>query len=99
MANRTISGESATRIAAADDHARVGVTLRTLRELRGASVKQLAAAMDVSPHYLNNIENGHRPLSDKLLSRAATFLAVPQLAILRPGVVEPDVADASEADA
>ncbi|WP_218721434.1 helix-turn-helix transcriptional regulator [Nocardia sp. MH4] len=90
MANQTSSGELATGSAVVDDRVRVGVTLRTLRELRGASIKQLAEAMDVSPHYLNNIENGHRRLTNALLVRAAQFLVVPQLAILQPEAVAPD---------
>ncbi len=74
----------------AGERLRVGTTLRTIRELRGASIKQLADAMGIGYHYLNNIENGHRRLTNGLLTRAAEFLVVPQLAILQPDSVELD---------
>jgi transcriptional regulator with XRE-family HTH domain len=37
-----------------------GARLRTLREARGITLTELAAAMQVSPAYLSALEHGHR---------------------------------------
>lgn len=94
VATQTSPRESATRRQeVAGERLRVGTTLRTIRELRGATTKQLAEAMGIGHDYLNNIENGHRRLTGGLLARAAEFLVVPQLAILQPDSVAPDGTD------
>ena len=69
-----------------DERERVGVTLRTLRELRGYKPDEFANAIGISRPYLANIEAGRKNLTDVLLARAAKSLDVPQIAIRRPGV-------------
>lgn len=82
------SNPATGRRAAANERARVGATLRVVRELRGASVKQMADAMGVSGSYLTNIEGGFRRLTPLMLARAAQFLDVPQLALVHPESAE-----------
>lgn len=65
---------------------RVGATLRTIRELRGFTVDELAREVCISRPYLANIEAGRKPLSDVLLAKIATALGVRQLAIMRPDI-------------
>lgn len=76
------------REAPAADHQRVGATLRTLRELRGFTVDELATEMGISRPYLAHIEAGRKSLSEVLLARAAQALRVRQLAIMRSDVDE-----------
>ena len=66
-----------------DDWVRVGETLRTLRETRGFKPDEFANAIGVSRPYLANIEAGRKKLTNILLARCASTLAVPQLAIMR----------------
>lgn len=70
------------------DWERVGATLRALRDARGATTAEMAALLGISYSYLSNIEAGRRPLTPALLVKVAHILAVPQLAILRPGLTE-----------
>lgn len=63
---------------------RVGATLRTLRTTRGWALGDFATQLDISYSYLSNIEAGRKPLSDRLLARAARLLDVEQIAIKHP---------------
>jgi transcriptional regulator with XRE-family HTH domain len=63
---------------------RVGATLRTHRTRRGYDVNQFSQALGISYSYLSNIEAGRKPLTDKLLARAADVLEVEQIAIKIP---------------
>ena len=63
---------------------RTGATLRTLRGLRGWDLGPFATKIGISYSYLSNIEAGRKPLTDKLLARAAQVLDVPQIAITHP---------------
>lgn len=53
-----------------------GVRLRRLREERGLTQQALAAAIGVSPSYLNQIENDRRPLTDAVLLKLGTTFGV-----------------------
>lgn len=66
--------------------ARIGATLRTLRELRGYKPDPFAAQIGISRPYLANIEAGRKRLSNVLLARAASALEVDQIAIMRPDI-------------
>ncbi|MDI1289364.1 MAG: helix-turn-helix transcriptional regulator [bacterium] len=67
---------------------RVGITVRTLREMRGMKPDQLATAVLISRPYLANIEAGRKHLSPVLLARVADALHVSQMAILAPSELE-----------
>lgn len=64
---------------------RIGMTLRTLRELRGFTQDEFANELLISRPYLTNIELGRKPLSEKLLARSAEILNVRPIAIIREG--------------
>lgn len=64
--------------------ARIGATLRTIRELRGFKPDPFASEIGISRPYLANIEAGRKKLTDVILARAAKALAVEQIAIMRP---------------
>jgi len=69
-----------------DDRVRVGATLRTLRNMRGWELGDFATKVGISYSYLSNIEAGRKPLTDKLLARAAQVLEVEQIAIRQPNL-------------
>lgn len=71
-----------------DERARIGATIRQLREMRGYRPTQLALELGISRPYLANIEAGRKPLTPILLARLADALKVPQIAIVRPGHFE-----------
>jgi predicted transcriptional regulator/plasmid maintenance system antidote protein VapI len=54
----------------------MGVRLKTLREQRGLTQAALAQALDLSPSYLNQIENNQRPLTVPVLLRLQSSLGV-----------------------
>lgn len=64
--------------------ARIGATLRTIRELRGFKPDPFASEIGISRPYLANIEAGRKKLTNILLARAAAALNVPQIAIMLP---------------
>lgn len=64
---------------------RQGQTLRTIREIRGLKVGELASILTISYAYLSNIEAGRKRLTPQVLAKAATALDVPQVALVRPG--------------
>ena len=66
------------------DRVRVGATLRALREIRGWRLGDFAGELGISYAYLSNIEAGRKPLTDRLLARAAALLQVEQIAITHP---------------
>lgn len=84
-----------------DEWARVGETLRTIRELRGMSVADLAQVIGISRPYLHNLESGHRKLTNVLLAKVADALGVTQISIMRPELAasETDAESAEELDA
>ncbi|HEY9028806.1 MAG TPA: ImmA/IrrE family metallo-endopeptidase, partial [Burkholderiaceae bacterium] len=54
----------------------LGVKLKTLREQRGLTQAALAQALELSPSYLNQLENNQRPLSVPVLLRLQSALGV-----------------------
>lgn len=54
----------------------MGVRLKTLREQRGITQAALAQALNLSPSYLNQIENNQRPLTVPVLLRLQSSLGV-----------------------
>ena len=54
----------------------LGVKLKTLREQRGLTQAALAQLLDLSPSYLNQLENNQRPLSVPVLLRLQSALGV-----------------------
>ncbi len=54
----------------------LGVKLKTLREQRGLTQAALAQRLDLSPSYLNQLENNQRPLSVPVLLRLQAALGV-----------------------
>lgn len=67
------------------ERARVGATIRTIRELRGFTPDEFANEIGISRPYLANIEAGRKPLTQILLARIASKLDVRQVAIARDG--------------
>lgn len=63
---------------------RVGATLKKLHEMRGHNVNEFSEQLGISYSYLSNIEAGRKPLTDRLLARAASVLGVPQVVIKHP---------------
>ncbi|MCF2705839.1 helix-turn-helix transcriptional regulator [Arcanobacterium haemolyticum] len=63
---------------------RIGATLRTMRELRGLTVEELAEQLGISRPYLSNIEAGRKKITPKLVASASSCLKVPQIAIVNP---------------
>lgn len=63
------------------EHTRVGATVKCIRELRGLTQDQLAAAALMSRSQLANIEAGRKSLSARALARISQALAVPSAAI------------------
>ncbi|MFC4124876.1 helix-turn-helix domain-containing protein [Nocardia rhizosphaerae] len=90
MANRAPAADS---LASESDPQRVGETLRTIRELRGVTPLRMAQALGISRSYVYNLESGRKPLTYVLLARAAAFLDVPQISIMRPESAAPDGAE------
>ena len=54
----------------------LGVKLKALREQRGLTQAALAQLLDLSPSYLNQLENNQRPLSVPVLLRLQSSLGV-----------------------
>lgn len=77
----------------ADEVARQGATLRTLRELNRLTVDQLANELGISASHLYNIEAGRKGLTEVMASKAAQALAVPRLALVRDGFFDREAAE------
>lgn len=56
------------------NHKALGHDLRAEREKVGFSQKEVAGAMDISPKYLSDLENGKRPWRAALVVRFAAAL-------------------------
>src|ERR1700756_380865 len=54
----------------------LGVKLKTLREQRGLTQAALAQQLELSPSYLNQLENNQRPLSLAVQLRLQSALGV-----------------------
>lgn len=54
----------------------MGVRLRTLREQKGLTQAALAARLELSPSYVNQLENNQRPLTVPVLLRLQSVLGV-----------------------
>jgi len=54
--------------------------------MRGWELGDFATKVGISYSYLSNIEAGRKPLTDKLLARAAQVLEVEQIAIRQPNL-------------
>lgn len=68
------------------ERARIGATLRQLREMRGYKPDDFAMNhLKISRPYLANIEAGRKPLTEVLLARASMALEVDQIVIMRDG--------------
>jgi len=83
-----------------------GERIRAARERREMSAKELAAAVGISPQYLNDVEKDRRnPPSDAVIWRLAVHLMVPSDLLhlwagrLPPELRETDVTDAGLAEA
>lgn len=73
---------------------RQGETIRTIRELRGLKVGDLANLIKppISYAYLSNIEAGRKRLTPQMLARIALALNVKQASILHPDQFKPESA-------
>lgn len=70
----------------------IGPVIRRLRRERGMTQADLAQKLDISPSYLNLIENGRRPPTADVLLRMAARLGLDLGALQRDGaVVESDL--------
>jgi transcriptional regulator with XRE-family HTH domain len=74
------------------EQARIGNTLRTIREIRGYKLGEFATELGISYAYLSNIEAGRKRLTPQLLAKAAVLLDVRQIAIVRDGTFSDEVA-------
>lgn len=79
-----------TRIAPTEqsERARIGATVRQIREMRGFSPDQFANEVNISRPYLANIEAGRKPLTEVLLARFSSTLDVRPLVIVRADYFE-----------
>jgi transcriptional regulator with XRE-family HTH domain len=60
-----------------------GAAIRTIRQLRGFGLRQLAEVIGISPTYLSRIERDQRGASDSLRQDIADALGAPVEAITR----------------
>ena len=67
------------------ERARIGATLRQLREMRGFTPDEFANEIGISRPYLANIEAGRKPLTEVLLAKCASTLGVRQIVFVRDG--------------
>ena len=67
------------------ERARIGATLRQLREMRGFTPDEFANEIGISRPYLANIEAGRKPLTEFLLAKCASTLGVRQIVFVRDG--------------
>lgn len=71
--------------------ARVGATVKALREAYGWTLSKFSTQLQISHSYLSNIESGRRALPPHLARKVADVLGVPLAAITTEFDVE-DVA-------
>ncbi len=74
------------------ERARIGETLRTIREIKGFKLGEFAGELGISYAYLSNIEAGRKRLTPQLLAKAALALGVRQVAIVRSDYIDGEVA-------
>lgn len=74
------------------EQVRIGETLRTLWESRGYRLGEFAGELGISYAYLSNIAAGRKRLTPVLLAKAARLLGVRQIAIVREGYFDDQVA-------
>lgn len=55
---------------------RICQALRSLRTSRGISVREMSADLDISPHYLMQIEKGNKIPSKRLLEKYSELFSV-----------------------
>ena len=67
---------------------RVGATIREMRTMRGMTQDQLSRSALISRAYLANIESGRKKAGGKAVARIAIALAVPQISLIRPDLIE-----------
>jgi transcriptional regulator with XRE-family HTH domain len=60
----------------------INEALRLVRVYHSLKQKKLAAALDVSPSYLNEIESGKKQVTMELLNKYAEFFRIPTSSLL-----------------
>lgn len=90
---RNVPGMNSTELD--PEAARIGATIRALRDALGWKQTELAKAVGKSHAYLNNIEHGRRRAPTALCRDIAEQLGVPVGAIVSPGY---DVAEFTSAE-
>ena len=84
------SGQAASAPAPAREAVPFGTWLRSERESRGLTQRELAGAANISPSVLSRVEHGEKGLGADALERLARALAHdPEKLALRAGVVSP----------
>lgn len=68
---------------------RIGATLRMARIKEGWDLGPFATKLGISYSYLSNIEAGRKPLTGKLLARAAKVLDIAPMSIRHPSAEAP----------
>lgn len=71
-----------------DDPARVGATIKALREAHGWALSKFAAKIGLSHSHLANIEAGRKRLTHEKARQVADTLGVPLAAIITAHTVE-----------
>jgi transcriptional regulator with XRE-family HTH domain len=71
-----------------DDPARVGATIRALREAHGWALGKFAVAVGTTHPHLSNIEAGRKRCTPSMARRIADTLGVPLAAITTTFTVE-----------
>lgn len=75
------------------ESARIGETIRSLREARGFTQEELAHEMRISRPYMSLIESGRKPITSRLVALAAEVLGVRQVALVREGYFDREAAE------
>lgn len=75
------------------ESARIGETVRSLREARGFTQEELAHEMRISRPYMSLIESGRKPITPRLVALAAEVLGVRQAALVRDGYFDRERAE------
>lgn len=67
-----------------DSVASIGATIRTIREQKGMSIRQMARKSGLSPGYISQVERGHAQPSLNTLRAISRVLDVPIFKFLEP---------------
>lgn len=62
---------------------RMGATLREYRRINDVGVQELANQLSISYSYLANIEAGRKRLTPGLATKAAAYLKIPRIVLVR----------------